>query len=232
MKNFSKTVLTIFVLTCVSYFASAQTLKERIDEAKVVKIYFNNTPIEHSPNTESSVASNVPGTGCEKFGETTPLPTEYTDAVNGLLDLFNTGFKTTAFVAGDFSSIAKKESGMLKGQPDWISLGESLMFYVYTYGNYNVKMGSEGKVNSMSIKSYLIIYGIKKGKINIVTQKEISKAWSEVINTQKCDDYAYFIEHFEANSLAEPFNTMLIEKTNALIAKDMKKYEKAMKKKK
>lgn len=120
----------------------------------------------------------------------------------------------------------------MKGEPDWAAVGEPLMVYLNTWGLYSVKAGSTGKANSMAIESYLTIFSLKDGKIKIVEQGMLSSEWTEPISTQKCDDYAKFVELFPANALVEPFKAEFIEKTNELIAKDMKKYEKAMSKKK
>lgn len=81
MKIITKITLMLILASFASSFVNGQTLKERIDEAKVVKVYFKNSPIAHSPNTTPPVGSNAPGTGCEKFGETTPLPQEYIDVL-------------------------------------------------------------------------------------------------------------------------------------------------------
>lgn len=232
MKIISKLVLALLVLSSASYYVSAQTLKERIDEAKTVKVYFKNSPFAHVPHTTPPIGSNMPGTGCEAFGETTPLPAEYTDAINGLLDILNKGFNTTAFVAGDFSKVPARTSGLLKGEPDWVAVGEPLMFFVNTWGEYVVNMTQTGKTNSMAIQCYLIIYTVKDGKVKVLDQKQLAYNRTEPIKTQKCDDYTYFVEKFPVASLVEPFKTELTTTTNELIAKDMKKYEKAIAKKK
>jgi hypothetical protein len=232
MKMTKRIFLTMILLSFVIIYASGQTIKERIDEAKTVKVYFKNTAFTHSPNTTPPIGSNMPGTGCEKFGETTPLPQEYLDAVNGLIEQLNTGFKTSAFIAGDFSAVPLKTSGIFKGEPDWAAQGESLIFFVNTWGNYNVKMSQTGKQNSMSIDCYLTVYALKDGKIKIVDQKSLASCWTDPISTQKCDDYNYFVEKFPANALVDKFKASLNEKLGELIEKDMKKYDKAMSKKK
>jgi len=230
MKNLLSVTFTLILLTCTMSYLSAQTMKERIDEAKIVKVYYKNGPIAHSPNTAPMMGAQ--GTGCEKFGETTPLPTEYIDALNELVDMLNKGFNTTAFVAGDFSTVPARTTGLLKGEPDWVALNEPLMFFVNTWGLYSVKRGSTGRVNCMAIESYLNVYYVKDGKVKIAGTTMLASKWAEPIATQKCDDYAYFVEKFPAASLAEPFKALLVENTNDFIAKDMKKYEKAMSKKK
>jgi len=232
MKKSLKPILVVAILLCTISYLTGQTLKERIDEAKVVKVYFKISPIGHKPNTQPPMGSNMPGTGCEAFGETTPLPAEYTDAVNGLIDILNKGFNTTAFVAGDFAAVPLKTSGILKGEPDWATLNEPLMFYVQVWGEYVVNMSQTGKMNSMAIQAYLNIYYLKDGKIKIADQKQLAYNRTEPVKTQKCDDFAYFTATFPAASLAEAFKTELATTTNELIAKDMKKYEKAMSKKK
>jgi hypothetical protein len=84
----------------------------------------------------------------------------------------------------------------------------------------------------MEIQSYLYVYSVTGGKL-----KELSKtllAWKQTpaVKTKYCDDYAWFVQNFPANSLAEPFKTSVLEKTNKFIEKEMAAYDKAMKKKK
>lgn len=229
MKILTKSIVMLIVLACISYSASSQTLKEQIDAAKTVKVYFKNGDITHNPHKDGDVASGKPGTGCEKFGETTPLPQGYIDVLNELVDIFNKGFETTAFIAGDFSSVPERTSGIMAGEPDWEKLGEDLIFYVNTWGYYNVAMSSDGKVNNLNIATYLIVYGLKKGKIKIFTQKQLASEWAEPINTTKCDDYAYFTEKFPADMLVNDFKEELLKETDEFIAKDMKKYNKKKK---
>jgi len=236
MKIIKKIALALIVISCASYLASAQTLKERIDEAKVVKVYFNNSDIVHRPNTNPAPGSQQKGTGCQMFTETTPLPAEYIDALNGIIDLLNKGFNTTAFVAGDISTVPLLSSGMLKGSQDWATLGEPLVFVVSTTGGYVVtNMGLGGAValeNSLAIESALGVIALKDGKAKSLESKQIVWQATPGVKTQKCDDFAYFTQNFPANSLAEIFKTKLIENTNEFIEKQMKKYEKEMSKKK
>jgi hypothetical protein len=233
MKNLLRIAFTMILVSCTMSYSIGQTLKERIDEAKVVKVYFKNSPIKHNPHTGQDIATGRPGTGCESFGETTPLPTEYTDAVNGIIDLLNKGFNTTAFVAGDYSAVPLRTSGILKGEPDWAALNEPLIVFVYTWGEYSVNRNTEGgKQNTFTMDSYLNIYYLKDGKIKSFDQKALASKRTEPIKTQNCDNYDYFVKNFPANSLVDSFKAAFVENTNELIAKDMKKYEKAMSKKK
>ncbi len=232
MKNLLKFSFALIILSSIILNVTGQTLKERIDEAKTVKVYFKISPFAHVPHTTPPVGSNMPGTGCEAFGETTPLPAEYVDVVNGFVDMLNKGFNTTSFVAGDFAAVPLKTSGIMKGEPDWIALNEPLMFYVQVWGEYVVNMSQTGKMNSMAIQAYLNVYYVKDGKVKVTGQEQLAYNRTEPIKTQKCDDYAYFVEKFPVNSLLEPFKTELTAKTTEFIGKDMKKYEKAMSKKK
>jgi len=236
MKTIKRIALALIVIFSVSCLASGQTLKERIDEAKVVKVYFSNSDIVHRPNTNAAPGSQQKGTGCQMFPETTPLPVEYIDVINGIIDLLNTGFNTTAFVAGDISTVPLVSSGMLKGSQDWAALGEPLVFLVSTSGGYVVTnmglMGAVERENSLSIESALGVFALKDGKAKSLETKQLVWQASPSVKTQQCDDFAYFTKNFPANSLAEVFKTKFIESTNEFIAKDMKKYEKAMSKKK
>jgi hypothetical protein len=236
MKNLSKFALALIVVSCTFLYVSGQTLKERIDEAKVVKVYFINSDIVHRPNTNAPAGSQQKGTGCAMFTETTPMPVEYIDAAKEIIDMLNKGFNTTAFVAGDISTVPLISSGMLKGTHDWVTLGEPLVFVVSTTGGYVVSnmglMGAVALENSLAIESALGVIALKDGKAKSLESKQLVWQASPSIKTDKCNDFAYFTKTFPANSLAEVFKTKFIKNTNEFIEKQMKKYEKEMKKKK
>ena len=97
---------------------SAQTLKERIDEAKVVKVYFKNADIDAKLNT---VTQNEPS-GCENFPQTTPLTADYIEALKSIVDLLNRGFHTTAFEIGSYSAIYNKSLPSMS--LDWLKIGK------------------------------------------------------------------------------------------------------------
>ncbi len=72
--------------------------------------------------------------------------------------------------------------------------------------------------NIRSVLDFILIFGIYSS-----TKK---------LETAQCDDYAYFVKNFPANSLVQEFKTGVSTKTADFTAAKMKKYNKAMSKKK
>ena len=255
MKNLTKIAIALMFLSGTLPNLSGQTLKERIDSAKEVKVYFENFPIRHNPNTNST--EYIKGTGCTKFKETTPLPAEYINAEKQIIDLLNKGFNTTAFVEGDIETVpvgydlteppssnylARTDSYFSEANlsHDWFKLGAPLAFYVYSGGYYNVYNNADPAAekileNSLSIFSSMTAYCFAGGKrkyIAFCAYKNLVNIGSGNLLTKDCNDYAYFLKKFPLSMLTEDFKTSLIAKTNDFIKKEMAKSDKAMKKKK
>ena len=232
-------LLTIAVLGIAMAFSprggEKLTLKERIDQAKEIKVYFSNMDVVHNPNTNATAGSQAKGTGCPKFNETTPLTAEYIDAVKQVIDLLNKGFNTSVFVAGDLSTVPVFSTGIQKGNPDWLKLGEPLTVYIVTSGTYEVRniglMGEVKNTNSLSVISSLIVYGINEGKIKVLANKNLASKSSPNKETKECDKYDYFVSNFPLSSLAEVFKSSIVENTTEFTTKEMANYDKAMKKK-
>lgn len=235
MKNQNKIAFALVLTLSTILSLSAQTLKERIDQSKEVKVYFSNNDVVHNPNTNSSPGSQAKGTGCPKFTETTPLPADYVDAAKQVIDLLNKGFNTTVFVAGDLSIVPLFTTGIQKGNPDWLKLGEPLTVSVTSWGTYEVRnmglMGEVNNVNSLSVSSSLAVYAIVDGKIKVLANKNLVSKSSPTKATKECDKYDYWLNNFPLSSLAEAFKTSIVEKTTDFAQKEMASYEKAMKKK-
>jgi hypothetical protein len=232
MKTLSRVAVVLVLLSGTAAFLTGQTLKERIDQAKVVKVYFRIRDIEHNPHTEGDPFSKKPGTGCDKFKETTPLPLKYNEAVKQIVDLLNKGFKTTVFIEGDLTYISSLPFNS-EGELDWEKLGEQLTFFVSTSGFYSVNIfPTTGKENTMEVQSYLYIYSVTQGKLKTLSSTSLAWKQTPAIRTQKCDDFAWFVKNFPVTSLAEPFKDSVIEKITNFIEKEMAKYEKTILKKK
>jgi len=236
MKNLKKITTVLMLLAAITLQLSAQTLKERIDQAKEIKVYFTNSDIKHNPNTNPPPGSQNKGTGCKAFTETTPIPADYIEAEKQVIDLLNKGFATTVFVAGDISTVPVFTEGIQKGSQNWLNLGEPLVVWIMTTGTYDVNnmglMGDVNLVNSLAVSSALGFYGIVDGKIKVLGNKNLVNKVTPTKNTKVCDDYAYFVANFPLSSLSEAFKTSIAEKTTDFTVKEMADYDKAMKKKK
>lgn len=236
MKNLLKNAIALLVICALAGNASAQTLKERIDEAKTVKVYFIIKDIVHSPNTTPAPGSQQKGTGCPLFSQTTAFPSDYQDEVKQVVDMLNKGFSTTAFVAGDISTVPVLESGMLKGSPDWLKLGEPVMFSVSLTGSYLVNntglMGDVKLTANMQIISAISVYAPVSGKIKTLTTKNLGTITAPFKDSKTCPDYDYFVKNFPLADYFSKFKESFESKTNDFITKEMESYTKAMSKKK
>jgi hypothetical protein len=232
-----KTISTLLVmLAAITLQVSGQTLKERIDQVKEIKVYFTNSDIKHNPNTTPPPGSQNKGTGCPAFTETTPIPADFIEAEKQVIDLLNKGFATTVFVAGDISTVPVFTEGIQKGSQNWLQHGEPLVVWIYTTGSYNVEnmglMGAVDLVNSLLVSSNLAFYGIIGGKMKVLENKALVYHKTPTVKTKACDDYAYFVQNFPLSPLLDAFKTGLAEKTTDFTVKEMADYDKAMKKKK
>lgn len=236
MKNLTKSAIAMMIFTVMVYNSSAQTIKERIDEAKTVKVYVSIKDIIHAPNTNAAPGSQQKGTGCVNFTQTTPFTSDYADVVKQIVDALNKGFNTTAFVAGDISTVPLFESGIQKGSQDYLKLGEPVLAVVYLTGTYNVlNAGLMGEVSlsaNFNIMSGINIYAVTDGKLKGIALKNLGMVNSPAKQTKTCPDYDYFVKNFPLADYFEKFKTSFETKTTDFITKEMENYDKAMKKKK
>jgi len=236
MKKLTRISTVLMLLVAITLQISGQTLKERIDEAKQVKVYFSNSDIKHNPHTNPPTGTQQKGTGCQAFTETTPIPADYIEAEKQVIDLLNKGFGTTAFIAGDMAAVPLFPSGVQKGNPDWLKLGEPLVVLITTTGSYITDIEGLGTmvtlVNSLSIESFLGFFGVVDGKIKVLGTKNLVNKMTPTIKTKICDDYAYFVKNFPLSSLLDDFKNGIASKTADFTTKEMASYEKAMNKKK
>jgi hypothetical protein len=254
MKNLTKIAISLMIISGAVFNVTGQTLKERIDQAKVVKVYFDNFPIHHNPNTEAQNPSMV-GTGCPKFNETTPFPAEYADALKQLIDLLNKGFNTTAFIEGDLKTVPAlngkpladlQYDQLMTGTPganvyDFAKLDEPLIFYILSSGAYTVfnRFGSNSPerkdfINYLTFNSVLVVYSNPEGKkyTKLLELRNLVLTETKSNPSKECMDYNYFVTNFPLSLLTEVFKTSIVTKMNNFIEKEMAKYEKEMNKKK
>jgi hypothetical protein len=236
MKNLTKVSIILMLLSGIVFNLPAQTIKERIDEAKTVKVYYSIKDIIHVPNTNASPGSQAKGTGCVNFTQTTPLPANYIDEIKLIVDMLNKGFNTTAFVAGDISTVPVFESGIQKGTQDYLKLGEPLVIVVSAGGGYNVNnVGLMGEVklsNSLNISSGISVLAIVNGKLKGLTVKNLGMVNSPAKDSKTCADFDYFVKNFPLADYFDKFKTSFETKTTDFTTKEMENYDKAMKKKK
>jgi len=225
--------VVLVLLSGTAFFLSGQTLKERIDLAKVVKVYFKNADIVSKGNTQTEIGSTRFESDCENFKEKIPMPAEYTDALKQTIDLLNKGFNTTAFVAGDFSEIDNIPLAY-SGDLNWLKLGQPLVFYFSTSGAYYIRRTTSTKEreNTLEIESYIYAFAVDNGKLKNLLSTRITWGRSPKVKTEICTDYDWSVKTFPPSSLADQFKTNLTENITDLTTREMAKYNKVMQKKK
>jgi len=236
MKHLTKIAFTVLILSGMVLKLSAQTIKERIDEAKTVKVYFRTSDIVHDPNTTATGQTQQKGTGCAKFTQTTPFSANYTEELIQIVEILNKGFNTTAFVAGDISTVPKLESGMLKGTEDWVKLGEPIVFLISLGGSYQVNnvglMGAVELEAAMQINTGIAVYAPVSGKVKALSTKNLGGVFAPWKKTKTCPDFDYFVKNFPLADFFDKFKTSFETKAAEFAAKEMESYTKAMSKKK
>jgi hypothetical protein len=233
MKNIKRMAVVLILLSGTAFFLSGQTLKERIDQAKVVKVYFKNADIVSKGNTQTQIGSTRYESSCENFKEKIPMPVEYADALKQTVDLLNIGFNTTAFAAGDFSEIDNIPLAS-SGDLNWLKLGQPLVFYFSTSGAYYIRRTTSTmeRENTLEIESYIYAYAVDNGKLKNPLSMRISWGRSPKVKTDVCEDYAWSVKTFPPSSLADQFKKNLADNITDLTTKEMVKYDKVMQKKK
>jgi hypothetical protein len=233
LRTIKRIAVVLIILSGTASSLKAQTLKERIDQVKEIKVYFRNADIISKCDFEVRIASSVSQSGCEKFKEKTPLTAEYAEALKQVIDILNKGFNTNAFVEGNFAAINDLPLNS-EGELNWLKLGETLTVFFSTSGAYYTKRQPNqfNKENSLEIDSYIYFFAVDNGKLKTLLSKFLFTVKSPIVKTDKCVDYAFFLKNFPLSSFAEPFKTKLVAGTTDIIEKEMAKYDKAMKKKK
>ncbi len=233
MKNITSIVLVLFIFSGSGNHLAGQTLKERIDQAQNIKVYFQYGDIVSAANTTTQVGNSSSDSGCENFKETVPLPPAYQDATKQVIELLNHGFGTNIFAEGNLSAVSDLPLNH-EGELNWLLLGEPLTFYVSTSGAYTIRRypGHFDRENSLEIQSHFKVYSVSEGRLKNLETIFLASVKSAVVKTDPCSDYTYFVNNFPAASLTEPFQTSLTENVEKFIEKQLEKYNKAMKKKK
>jgi hypothetical protein len=226
MNNSKNIAFTLMILSGMVFKLSAQTIKERVDEARSVKVYF-----EISGVAFFNVPPIPKGTVYSEF-KPSPLPASYTDEVKLVVDMLNKGFNSTAFIAGDISTVPVKESGMEKGYPDWLKLGEQIVFVVALGGTYNVHFNEEsGKVSlttNMEIYSGVKVYAPESGKVKTLSTKRLGHVTAPTKKVKTYPDYEYFLTNFPLADYFDKFKAKFERETSDFIGKEMENYDKAM----
>jgi hypothetical protein len=232
MNTLKRMAVVLIILSGTAFFLKGQTLKERIDQAKVVKVYFKNADIVSKGDTRTQIGPTQYDSGCDNFKEKIPMPVEYTNALKQTIDLLNKGFNTTAFVAGDFSEIDNIPLAS-SGDLNWLKLGQPLAFYFSTSGAYYIRKTTSTKEreNTLEIESYIYAFAVDNGKLKNPLSKRISWGKSPKVKTDICEDYAWSVKTFPPSSLADQFKKTLDENITDLTTREMAKYDKASKKK-
>ncbi|UKN00652.1 hypothetical protein K6119_13025 [Paracrocinitomix mangrovi] len=231
MKKFITTALAM----CMVFAAMAggkETLIEQIKNKGKVNVYIQFAPIAHDPG--SATGSTSPCVA-SKFKETSEFTEEYKAHSQKIVDLLNKQLKLTELALGDLSTIpVKSEMNDMKIY-DWAKSGEKFFGLITVSGSYKATASTTTSEieNALWIPSRLMFIEMKdNGGMSFIEQTSLGTAMSEKKMSTGCEKYAYFKENFPINDLLQKFQEGYESKIEDFALKQLKKYDKAQKKKK
>lgn len=235
-----KTILKLSVLLMASAlmfgFAGGKlTLKEKIDKYQKIPVFI-------LPGKIGIKSSGVQMNKCPENKETIETPKEYEEVLPLIINALNKGFGTSAFTAAKYDEIPTKKGTFLGAEvdvQDWASYEHKFIVYCDLSVNYDQEMS--GISGSITIKGNLTCFvnlrfwDVIDDKIKIfgnVIGYNVASAKSTKYPIEHCFKMSEFTAKEASNSLAEPLKQSVESRVAKFTEKQMKKYEKAMKKKK
>jgi hypothetical protein len=250
MKKVSLSIMLLAMIISSAFAGDKEeklTLKEKIENSKEVKLFFNvRTDIIDEADENKLKLTNPDA----KTKIRTPLPVSfYSEEIkNEVIKILNTGLGVgNAFVEADASSLnATLERNHcykdMSGLPD----GFYAMVYITgTYTRFEDQTAKEvdGKMvhessNRMEIDSRLFFYEVEAGKVkkygDVLMKSGIllGHASAQMIKTYKVEDLEFMETNFPAEPLLDGYKRTMYQFTKDFTERTMKKHEKALAKRK
>lgn len=236
MKKVSLSLLLIIIFGATAFAGKDKTtFKEKIENSKEVKVYFNVTEIVDRESDKKMKQTNPKA----KTDIRSEIPTDFsTDEVqNDVVDILNTELKVNAFKLANISDLGKstdKQTQFL----DLSKLPDGVIAVVQVEGDYTrfVDMAKGGEVsNSMEIKTNMFFYEIKGGvakkiKVNMGMGANLGTTKTASIKTPKLEGLDYLETNFPALPLLENYINTMKEYTGDFAKRMLKKHNKAISK--
>ena len=216
------------------------TLKEKIDQ-------YQNIPVFIVPGKLGITSSGLSGGGgiaakCPDNSDKIEIPKEYEEVLPLIINALNKGFGTSVFTAANYDEIPTKKATVLGAEvdvQDWANYEHK--FIVYCNLSVDYENERKGEAASVTIKGNLTcsvrlqFWDVVAEKIKTVGNPmgyRVASAKSTKYSIEHCFGMSEFTAKEEPNSLAGALQQSLEGGVVKFTEKQMKKYDKAMKKKK
>ena len=231
-------VLTASALFLFGFTGGKLTLKEKIDQCQKI-------PVIILPNFVgiTAISTTLGASRCNINKKTIETPKEYEEVLPVIINALNKGFGTSAFfIAEKYEEIPTKKTRILNAivdMPDWANYKHKFIVHYELSINYD-RQGSyetqdktiKGNLNSSVSLNFYEIIGDKLGLVGSRIGYSLGSANSAKYPIDHCFSMSEFTTKEAPNSLAEPLKQSVETYFARFIEKVIKKYEKAMKKKK
>lgn len=217
------------------------TLKEKIDQYEKIPVFLRTGKL----GIKSSGLSGGPGIAakCPENSETIEMPKEYEEVLPLIINALNKGFGTNAFTAAKYDEIPTNKATIAGAEvdvQDWASYEHKFIVYCNLGVNYDHERKGEPGVSvtikgnltsSVNLRFWDVVDEKLKGFGNALGYS-VASAKSTKYTIEHCFKMSEFTAKEEPNSLAEPLKQSVESGVAKFTEKQMKKYNKAMKKKK
>lgn len=234
MKKSIISALTVLLFTTAAFAGKDKTtFKEKIENSKEVKVYFNVTEIvdresdrkmkQTNPNASTDIRTNIPA----KFSSD--------EVKNNVVSILNTEMQVNAFKLANISDLGKSNDKQTQFL-DLSKLPDGIIAIIQVEGDYTrfVDMAKGGEVsNRMEIKVNMFFYEIKGGvakkiKVNMGMGANLGSTSTSVIKTPKLEGLDYLQTNFPALSLLENYTNTIKEYSGDFAKRMLKKHQKTV----
>ncbi|MEX1002881.1 MAG: hypothetical protein WDZ35_12260 [Crocinitomicaceae bacterium] len=211
--------------------AGGLTLIEKILKQGETKVYVQFVPVIHDPG---AVGGSTSPCASKKFDEVTEFTSDFKAHTDKIIKMLNDRMEIEALKKGDITAVpVKKEMNGMKIY-DWSKAEDPFFALVTVSGSYKASAdpSSGGVENSLWIPAQLQFIEMDGEKMDIVEQTSLGTVISAKKTSKSCEGIDYFKENFPLDDHIEKFEENYTNKIERFAKKHLKKYKKAMKKKK
>jgi len=234
--NLSIVLILSFSVTAIAGKVKT-TFKEKIENAKQVKVYFNVTEIVDR-ESDRKMKQTDPNSSTDIR---TTFPPEFSAAEikNNVISTLNSEMQVDAFKLGEISELGTSTNKQTK-YLDLTKLPDGIVAIVQVEGDYTrfVDMAKGGEVsNSMGIRANLFFYEIKGGvakkiKVNMGMGANLGTTKTATIKTPKLEGLAYLEANFPVLPQVEQYTETMKQYASDFAKRMLKKHLKAISKRK
>ncbi|PCJ28123.1 MAG: hypothetical protein COA97_02275 [Flavobacteriales bacterium] len=238
--------LAILLMTTAAFAGKDKiTLKEKVEQSKTVKVFFNvkSDIVDAEDERKLQLIDKSKHTSIK-----TAMPNEFAskEIKDQVIKTLNEGLQVgSAFVEGDISTLPESSKKATKYR-DFSKLEDGLYAMVYITGEYTrflQRKEVEGKTvfessNRMEISSQIFFYEVIAGKVKkygdmlMKSGVLLGHANTATKKTDKLESLSYMESNFPALPLLDEFKKTMFEYTTSFAKRKLKKHNKVVSKRK